>query len=317
MTTQSITLKPARAGKIKRPLWKDIKRDYWLYIFLIPVIAYYALFRYLPMYGLQIAWKDFKLIDGIWGSPWVGWKHFEKLFNTRDFPMILRNTVLLNVYSLVIGFPMPIMLALLFNEVRLLWFKRFTQQLIYIPHFFSWVVMGGMVIGVLSPSTGIVNAIVKLFGGEPVYFMISTFWWPLVFVISGIWKEAGWGTIVYLAAISGVDQELYEAAYIDGANRWKQTWHITLPCIRPTIVILLILRMGSMMDVGFEQVYILMTTPVRSVADVISTYVYRMGIENIYYSQTTALGLFQSIISCVLLLSTNYTSRKLTGGGIW
>ena len=315
--THSANIKMVKFITYQQKLWRDVRRDYWLYIFLIPVLAYYILFRYVPMYGLQIAWKDFMLIDGIWNSPWVGWKHFDKLFNTRDFSMIIRNTLLLNIYSLLLGFPVPIVLALLFNEMRSAWYKRLTQQMIYIPHFFSWVVMGGMVIGVLSPSTGIINSIIKAFGGEPIYFMISTTWWPLVFVLSGIWKESGWGTIVYLAAISGVDQELYEAAYIDGANRWKQTWHITLPSIRPTIAIMLILRMGTMMDVGFEQVYILMTTPVRSVADVISTYVYRMGIENIYYSQTTALGLFQSVISCFLLISTNYASRKLTGSGIW
>jgi len=298
-------------------LFKDLARDRWLYIFLVIPVAYYLVFKYVPMYGAVIAFKDFKIGQGIFGSKWVGFTQFTRLFRTPDFFNILKNTLLLNIYTLVFGFPVPIILAILLNEVRSGSFKRVSQSLLYLPHFISWVVLAGIFIQMLSPSTGVVNMILKTCGVTPVYFMASSFWWPIMFVISGIWQDAGWGSIIYLAAVSAIDPELYEAAHIDGANKFRQIWHITLPGIKATIAILLILRMGSMMDVGFEHIYNLQNSAVYDVSDVISTYVYRVGIRGAQYSYTTAIGLFQSIISLVLVYTTNRITRTLGENSLW
>lgn len=296
-----------------RWLWKSR----YLYLLLVPVVVFYILFKYVPLYGLLIAFKDYKFATGILGSPWAGFKYFEEMFRSGIFYTVLRNTLLLNVYSVVFGFPVPIILALLINEMKHQWYKRVVQQLIYIPHFFSWVVLGGMIVSVLSPRAGAVNFILERVIGQKIFFMASDFWWPVVFILSGIWKEAGWGTIIYLAAISGVDTQLYESAIIDGANKFKQVLHITIPSIKPTIIILLVLRLGYMMDVGFEQVFMLQNNAVMQVADVISTYVYRMGIMGYQYSATTAIGIFQSLVSVVLLVTANKLSNKFAETGIW
>lgn len=300
-------------------LGKRIWRDRYLYLLLLPVVVYFFVFKYAPLYGLQIAFKDFKMNLGITGSEWVGMKYFNRLFNSAVFFRVFRNTLLLNLYNLLWGFPAPIILALMLNEMRSQSYKRAAQSIVYIPHFFSWVVLAGMVDSVLSPSTGIVNMLYKAITGaeEGIYFLASNRWWRTVFVIVNIWKEVGWGTIIYLAAMSGVDPQLYEAAIIDGATKFQQMYHITLPSIRPTIVILLVLRMGSMMDVGMEPVLLLSNDVVREVSDVFSTYIYRQGIQSTQYSLTTAMGIFQSVISTVLLLSANFASNKLTGEGIW
>jgi putative aldouronate transport system permease protein len=269
------------------------------------------------MYGLVIAFKDFRLAKGIFGSSWIGFQQFRKLFSNPSFFSILRNTLLLNVYSLVFGFPAPIILALLINEVRSTLFKRINQSILYLPHFISWVVLAGIFIQMLSPSTGVINLVLTAVGMKPVYFMADTFWWPVVFIISGIWAGAGWGSIIYLAAISGIDPQLYEAARIDGANKLAQIWHITLPGIKNTIALLLILRMGSMMDVGFEHIFNLQNPAVYEVADVISTYVYRVGIQGAQYSYTTAIGLFQSAVSLVLVVCANKITRALGENSLW
>ena len=301
----------------KRSLLKDIKRDKWLYIFLIPIMLYFFIFKYVPMFGTIMAFQDFKFSTGFFESKWVGLEHFKRLFTGNNFLIILRNTLLLNAGSVIFGFPIPIILAIFLNEVKSKGFKKITQRIMYLPHFKSWVVLGGILIDMLSPSTGVINTIIKFFGGNPIYFMGKKEWWPAMFIISGIWQGAGWGTIVYLAAITGIDPELYEAARIDGAGKLKQIWYITLPCLKSTIVVRLILRMGSMMDIGFEQVYVLMNPAVRDVAEVISTYVYRVGIEGAQYSYTTAIGLFQSVISCILVFTTNKIARKINGEGLW
>jgi putative aldouronate transport system permease protein len=269
------------------------------------------------MYGVSIAFKDYKIGLGIAGSPWIGLRHFERLFKSLDFFNILKNTLLLNVYSLVFGFPVPIIIAILLNEVRNPLYKRVSQSILYLPYFISWVVLAGIFIQMLSPSTGIVNSLLKLAGLNPIYFMANNFWWPIMFVLSGIWQGAGWGSIIYLAAISAIDPELYEAARIDGANKLAQIWHITLPCIKGTIAIMLILRMGSMMDVGFEHIYNLQNPAVYNVSDVISTYVYRVGILGSQYSYTTAIGLFQSVISLILVASTNKIVRAMGETSLW
>lgn len=297
---------------------KEIKRDKWLYIFLFPIIVYFIIFKYVPMLGTVMAFQDFKFSTGFFGSKWVGLDHFRRLFSNKGFYTILRNTLLLNAGSVLFGFPIPIILAIFLNEVQNRPFKKISQSIMYLPHFMSWVVLGGILIELLSPSSGIVNSVlVNVFGMEPVYFMGSTKWWPVIFIISGIWQGSGWGTIIYLAAITGIDQQLFEAARIDGAGKLKQIWYVTLPCLKSTIVVMLILRMGSMMDVGFEQVYVMMNPAVRDVAEVISTYVYRVGIEGAQYSYTTAIGLFQSAVSCILVCVTNMIARRVNGEGLW
>ncbi|MBW5447412.1 ABC transporter permease subunit [Cohnella sp. CFH 77786] len=296
----------------------SLKRDVWLYLFLLPGLSFFLLFKYAPLYGEILAFKDFRIVDGIWNSPWAGFKHFDRLFHDEEFWTILRNTLLLNLYNIVFVFPAPIVLALLLNELRLAWYKRLVQNLLYLPNFISWVVLGGIVVTVLSPSTGVVNHILaRVFGIDPVYFMVSTFWWPIVFTLSSIWQTAGWGTILYSAAMAGIDPGLYEAARIDGAGKARQIWHITLPGIRGTIAILLILQMGRMMDVGFEQVYNMQNAAVYSVSDVISTYVYRIGLQGAQYSFATAVGLFQGVIGLILVLTVNQIIKKMGEDGLW
>ena len=293
-------------------LWRDIKRAKYLYIMIAPIVVYLIVFKYLPMGGIVIAFKDFKLGRGILGSEWVGLKNFHELFRSPDFKLILRNSIMLNVYLVVFTFPIPVILALLLNELRAPRFKRVIQSILYLPHFISWVVMSGILIAMLSPSSGVVNRIIMFLGGEPIYFMADKTWWVITFVASSVWKEAGWGTIIFLAAISGIDMEQYEAARIDGANRFQQVWHITLPAILPTVSIMLILRMGSMMDVGFEHVYTLQNSYVRSVSDVFSVYVFRIGIERLRFSYTSAIGLFQSVVNLIILLGTNFLAKKVS-----
>lgn len=301
----------------QRKLWKDLSRDKFLYFLLIPVLLYLVIFKYAPIGGEVIAFKNYRLSEGIWGSPWVGFEQFQKLFASRDFYIVLRNTILLNVYQLAFAFPMPIILAILLNEIRVEWYKRTLQNLLYIPHFISWVVLGSIVIALLSPSTGFVNFILKSFGMDPIYFMADTTWWPVAFVGSAIWKDAGFGTILYLAAMAGIDPTLYEAAKMDGAHKLRQIWHVTLPGIRSTIAILLILQTGNMMDVGFEHVYALRNAAVTSVSEVISTYVYTRGIVNLQYSYTAALGLFQSIVGLLLVVSVNRLIKLMGERGLW
>lgn len=284
---------------------------------LVPVVMYLIVFKYAPMAGEIIAFKNYRLADGLWGSPWVGLEQFEKLFSSRDFYIVLKNTLLLNLYTLLFGFPAPIILALMLNEVRVEWYKRTLQNLLYIPHFISWIVLGSIIYALLSPSTGILNYVLKGIGIEPIYFMADKVWWVISFIVSNIWKEAGFGTILYLAAMASIDPTLYEAAKMDGAGKIRQIWHVTLPGIRSTIAILLILQVGKMMDVGFEHVYALSNPTVISVSEVISTYVYKHGIVNLQYSYTTALGLFQSVLALILMVSVNRIIKALGERGLW
>ena len=308
-----------RKSRYRTKFWRNyLTNNYQLYLMLVPVLLYYFLFHYLPYSGLLMAFQDYKLGLGIEGSEFVGLKHFHTLFRSSEFWKILKNTIALNLLNLVLYFPAPIILAILLNEIRNVVFKRVAQSLMYLPYFFSWVVIGGMFVDILSPGTGVVNKILSaLTGGKTIFFMASTFWWPIMFVLSTMYKEVGWGSIIYLAAITGIDAELYEAARIDGANRWQQILHVTLPCISQTIVILLILRMGSVLNVGMEQILMLENAAVKSISDVISTYTYRMGIQQLQYSKTTAIGVFQSLINMVLMLLANHISKRLTGDGIW
>lgn len=309
---KSRKLSPSTEKKLKK-MW----RDRYMYLILVPVIAYYLIFCYAPMYGVTIAFKDYNMFKGVFGSEWVGLQNFQRIFSTSDFYTVLRNTLMLNLLQLVFSFPGPIILALLLNELRSIKFKRTIQTIVYLPHFLSWVVVASLLIPMLSPSTGIVNQLLVKFGGEPIYFMSDPGWWIFIYVAAGVWKSIGWGAIVYLAALAGVDPSLYEAAIIDGANKWQQCLHITIPSIIPTIMVLLILNVGQLMSIGFDQPYLLGNSSVINVSEVISTYVYRLGLESADISRSTAVGLFQSLVNFVILLCANTASRKITGNGIY
>ncbi|MGI2293882.1 ABC transporter permease [Paenibacillus sp. GXUN7292] len=294
----------------------DISKNKMLYLMAIPVIAYYAIFHYGPMYGLQIAFKDFSPAQGITGSPWLGFQHFSDFFNGYYFWRLIRNTVLINIYELVFGFPAPIILALLLNELRHQLFKRFVQTISYLPHFISIVVVVGMMVDFFARD-GIVNQLLVFFGVESVAFMREPGWFRTLFVSSGIWQGVGWGTIIYLAAMSTIDPSLYEASKMDGAGRFKQVVHITLPGIMPTIAILFILNMGSMLTVGSEKVLLMYNPQTYETADVISTYVYRKGILESNYGYTAAVGLFNAVISFLLIVGANSFSKRISDNKLW
>jgi putative aldouronate transport system permease protein len=295
---------------------KDLVKNRYIYIMLLPVITYYIVFHYVPLYGAQIAFKNFTPSKGIWDSPWVGFKYFEEFFNSYYFERLLRNTVLISLYDLIFGFPAPIILALLLNEIKSNIFKRTVQTVTYLPHFISLVVICGMIIDFLARD-GLVNNILNRFGIESIPFMIKPEWFRTIYVASNIWQGIGWGSIIYLAALSNIDPQLYEAATIDGAGRFRQVLHVTLPGILPTVVIMLILRLGQMLNVGSEKILLLYNTSTYETADVISTFVYRKGILEASYSYSTAIGLFNSVINFALLVIANFISRKATETSLW
>ncbi|NQX60866.1 ABC transporter permease [Paenibacillus qinlingensis] len=310
------TTKTYRNPTVLETIRRDLKRHWSIYVMAIPVIAYYLIFHYGPMYGLQIAFKDFSPAKGILGSPWVGFKHFESFFNGIYFWRLIKNTILINLYDLLFGFPAAIVLALLLNEIRHSVFKRVVQSISYLPHFISIVVVAGMMIDFLSRN-GLINQILGSFGIESIDFLQKEGWFRFLFVSSGIWQGIGWGSIVYLAAMSTIDPTLYEAARMDGANRWKQTLHITIPGIMPTIVILFILQMGNMLTVGSEKVLLLYNPLTYGTADVISTYVYRKGVLEASYSFTAAVGLFNSVISFILIVTANSFFKRISENKLW
>lgn len=297
---------------------KHVVQEWRLYLLLIPFLAWYVLFMYKPMYGLQIAFKDFSLFKGIEGSTWVGLEHFKQFFNGPYFWRTLKNTLMLSLYQLIFAFPAPIVLALLLNEVRNRLFQKFVQTFTYLPHFISIVVVAGIVTNFLAPSTGIVNSILQLLGGEKLYFLTKPEYFRTIYIISmDIWKEMGFGAIVYIAALAGVNPALYEAAKIDGANRFQIIWNVTLPSIIPTIAIMLILKIGQLMEVGYEAIILLYQPATYETADVISTYVYRSGLQEGQYDLATAAGLFNATVSLLLVITANRLSKKLTETGLW
>ena len=304
----------------KKTLWERIKKDvqinHTFYVMLIPLLAFYLIFHYYPMYGAQIAFKNFSIGKGIEGSPWVGMKHFNQFFKSIYFERLLTNTLLINIYDIVLGFPLPIILALLLNEVRSSGYKRTIQTVTYLPHFISTVVLCSLV-REFTARTGLINDIITMFGGERIVFLSKPEWYRTVFVGSGIWRECGWNSIIYMAALSAIDVEQYEAARIDGANRLQQMWYITLPALLSTIVIMLIMRFGKIMNVGAEKTLLLYNPSTYKTADVIASYVYRKGIIDGNYSFSTAVGLFNSVINFIMLLSVNKISNKLTGSGLF
>jgi putative aldouronate transport system permease protein len=277
----------------------------------LPGFAFVLLFNYGPIYGVQIAFKDYNISKGIWGSDWVGLKHFVSFFTVPDNLRLLKNTIVISVLKLVFSFPMPIILAIMINEIGNRQFKRVVQTISYLPHFISWVIIAGIVTAVLSPSTGLVNVIIRAFGGRPIYFMTNSTWFRPVLVISNIWKEIGWSSVIYLAALSGVDPQLYEAAMIDGSTRMQRVRYITLPSILSVVAIILILSMANILNAGFDQVFNMYNPSVYGVSDIIDTYVYRVGLGQMQFSFTTAMGLFKSLVGLVMVVIVNAATAGL------
>ncbi len=314
-----------------QPLPKLAKKDsfwrrsglygYWKYKYLtlmfIPVIAFYAVFCYGPMYGIIIAFKDYNFAQGIMGSPWIGLENFERMFHSESFIQVFRNTLLLSLYKLITGFPAPILFALLLNELRCRRFKKTVQTISYLPYFLSWVVLGGLFIQLLSPSSGPINAILKAMGMQPIFFLGDVKWFRSVMVITSLWKGLGWGSIIYLAGLTGIDPELYEAATMDGAGKFKQVLHITLPSLVPVMTIMFIFAVGGVINDDFDQIFNLYNEAVYSVGDVISTYTYRVGLISNEYGYSTAVGLFKNIIAIALLAGTNFLTKRCSDYGIW
>ncbi len=295
---------------------KRFLADYQLYLMVLPFMLYFLIFAYKPMIGLKIAFQDYSIFKGN-ASPWVGFDNFTKFFSTPYFGRILRNTLMISGYSLIFSFPAPIILALLLNEVRSKRYKTFVQTATYLPHFVSAVVVCGMVTNFLAPTSGIVNIVLNKLGFESVYFLSKPEYFRTIFIAQGIWQGTGYSSIVYLAALGGIDMELYEAAQIDGCNRWKQTLHVTLPGLLPTIVTLFIISVGNILNVGYEKIILLYQPATYETADVINTYVYRMGIEGSDYGLSTAVGLFNSVVNFLFVAIANTISNKVNGMGLW
>jgi putative aldouronate transport system permease protein len=297
---------------MKHPLVKSYIFHKYFFLMLLPVIVYYAIFHYGPMYGVVIAFQDYQFLKGVSGSPWVGLDNFKDLFGGLYFTEVLRNTLIINFYKLLFGFTAPIVLALMINEVTVSWFKKMVQTISYLPHFLSWVVLAGMVIEFLSPSRGAVNMVLSLFGAEPIFFITEPSWFRSILVSTDIWRNVGFASIIYLAAIAGINPEIYEAAEVDGISRIKKMLYITLPAIAPVIVIMLILNSGTIINDDFEQVFNLLNAKVMDVGDVLSTYTYSEGLLKMNYSYAAAVGLFKNVVALILVLSTNYIASKLS-----
>lgn len=310
-------LKVRKNAQWRGTLLKDIRRDILIYALAAIVVAYYVLFHYLPMYGAIIAFKEYDVVKGIAGSPWVGFKHFADFFNDYYFSRLLRNTLVLSVLNLVWSFPLTIIFALLLNEIQQQRFKKFVQTVTYLPHFISAIVICGMLVDFLAED-GMISQLIKMFGGEAKYYLNYPQYFRTIYIASNIWQGIGWGSIIYLAAFSGIDPQLYEAATIDGAGRLRQTWHITLPGILPTVITMLILEIGRLMNLGYEKIILLYNGNTYETADVISTYVYRLGLgEARRYSYTSAIGLFNSGVNMILLVLANQISKRLTENSLW
>ncbi|WP_409345477.1 ABC transporter permease [Paenibacillus sp. MBLB4367] len=300
-----------------RTVFRKMVSNYQLYLLFLPTFVYFIVFHYMPMYGIQIAFKEFIATKGIFGSPWVGFEHFERFFNSYQFWTVINNTIGLSVYGLVVSFPLPILLALLLNQLVSQRFKRFVQTVTYAPHFISTVVLVGMLAVFLSPRSGLVNQIITFFGGEPVFFLAMPEWFKSLYVLSGVWQGAGWGAIIYLAALAGVDPGLHEAAIMDGASKLQRIRYIDIPSIMPTAIIVLILNLGSIMTVGFEKTFLMQNSLNIDSSEIISTYVYKTGLLGTQYSFSAAVGLFDSVVNFVLLVLVNRGARKLTETSLW
>jgi putative aldouronate transport system permease protein len=313
--------RPRRAAAKQPSMWltaqRSLRRHWQLYLIMVPGLLYFIVFRYIPMVNAAIAFKDYNVVAGIWGSPWVGFKHFEMFFKNPVFWTLLENTLTLSIYALLVGFPFPILLAIALNEVRDGFFKRSVQMVTYAPYFISTVVMVSMIMLLFAPRLGIVNVGLQSIGVAPPNFLGSPDWFPSIYVWSGVWQNSGYAAIVYLAALSGIDPTLYEAAKVDGASRFQKILYIDLPGIMPVAVIILILTAGSLLAVGFEKVYLLQNPLNLSASEIIPTYVYKIGLLNANYSFATAVGLFNSVINMVLLVLVNAWARRVSDYSLW
>lgn len=321
-STEELIFDATEAQRRRRPsrierVGDHLKREWQLYVMLIPTILWLAIFLYKPMYGLQIAFKDYSVFRGVAESPWIGFEHFQTLFGNDQFLRALKNTIIISFYGLIFGFPMPILLALMFNEILKQTFKKTAQTIVYLPHFVSSVIIAGIVITAFSPSAGIVNTILGWLGVEPIYFLTKPEWFRPIFVGTGIWQEAGFQSIVYLAAIAGVSPTLYESAVVDGASRWQMMWKITLPSILPTIIIMLIIRIGNMLEVSFEMIILLYQPATYETADVVNTFIYRQGIQGGQYDLAAAAGLFNAVVAFALVMTANAISKRYSRTSLW
>jgi putative aldouronate transport system permease protein len=304
-------------GEKLAKLIDHFKSEWQLYLMLVPTIVWFLVFLYKPMYGLQIAFKDYSIFRGVAASPWVGFEHFETLFTNDQFARAFWNTIEISALNLLFGFPAPIILALLFNEVLNTTYKRVTQTIVYLPHFISSVIIAGIVTTAFSPTAGVVNTIMGWFGLDSIYFLTRPEWFRPIFVGTGIWQEAGFGSIVFLAAIAGVSPSLYESAVVDGASRWQMMWKITLPSILPTIIIMLIIRIGNIMEVSFEMIILLYQPSTYQTADVVNTWVFRQGLQSGQYDIAAAAGLFNAVVAFVLVMVANTLSRRYVRTSLW
>ncbi len=312
-TTTPLALKKSRV----KYFFEYFRLHYMLYVFLLPTFTYLLIFRYLPIYGVSLAFKEFNPRLGIWRSEWVGFDNFLIFFRSYHFWQLIRNTIVLSLYQLAASFPIPIVLALLFNYTRSRRLKRFAQTITYAPHFISMVVLVGMIIVFLSPRGGFVNEILKLMGSDPIYFMGEPRLFRSIYVWSGVWQRAGWSSIIYIAVLAGVEPPPHEGAIIDGANKIKRIWYIDLPAILPTAVIILILNMGRIMNIGFEKVYLLQNPINLKVSEIIATYVYKVGLLGAQYSYSTAIDLVNNVINFIILISINKLARRISGSSLW
>jgi len=314
---KAITADHAEKQRMLSVLWKNFRRYKWLYLLMIPGIVYYIIYHYVPMFGLVIAFKKFNLMKGIWGSEWVGFDNFITIFSSPEFPILMRNTILISLYRILFNMLPDVLLALMLNEIRAAWFKRIVQTITYGPHFLSWIIVYGLVFSFFAPSAGLVTTFFRDMGWGELDVLANSEYFRTLLVTSDIWKSTGFGAIIYLAALASINHELYEAAVVDGAGRWRQLWHITLPGIREVFILLLILRIGHIMDAGFEQVYIFLNARVYDVGDILDTWIFRRGIEQMEFSVPAAMGVFKSVIGLVLVIGANKLAKKVGGSGIW
>lgn len=296
---------------------KALIRDWQLIVLCALPIAYFIIFHYIPMYGVQIAFKDFRAVDGIWGSEWVGLKHFRRFFSSPQFLPLIKNTLGLSFLQLALGFPIPIILAIMLNQTRHYGFRKFVQSVVYCPHFISIVVLTSMLYIFLSPRNGIINTAIEFFGGDPIFFLGEAKYFKLTFVISGIWQNAGWSAIIYIAALAGISPDLYEAAAVDGANKWQRIWHIDLPGILPTMVMMFIMEVGKVMNLGFQKAYLMQNAQNLASSEIISTYIYKVGLINAQYSYSAAINLFNNIVNIILLVACNQLAKRVTKNSLW
>lgn len=307
----------ARSRESRLLIPRSVRKNWDLYLLILPVVLYFVLIKYLPMYGIQLAFKDFSAVKGFWDSSWVGFKHFERFFNNYQFWTLIRNTLGISMYQILVAFPLPILFALMINEVRSKGFRKSVQSITFMPHFLSTVVLVGIVMAFLSPSTGLVNNIIVALGGEPIYFMTEPGLFKSIFVFSDVWQNMGFASVLYVAVLAGVDKSLYEAAMIDGATKLQRLVNIAIPALIPTAIIMLIFQFGSIMDIGFEKIYLMQNDLNRSASSVISTYVYEVGLLGSQFSFSTAVGLFNSLINFILIIVVNAFAKRVSGTSLW